>query len=1234
MNRKKQVRFQLFVAGMLVVFGISGAVAQTNLSALFADTTSTTTGSSGSAPTIPNPPQDLRFDVSPTSNTIFLKWTDASSNEDKFYIDRKLTADANYAGTLHWAEVTSNVTNFSDTNTTAGQRYDYRIQACNAQGCSAYASLLNVVIPNACMSLSLTLTDNKNSSYVVGDMVNYAYNCSPEGASATSITIQVVKPDGTATTYVTGNNVGAVVQKMGFSTSNLTAGSYVLRACLNDTSCSAGSTYPVSFTVTAPATSTTPATTSGSCANGSVCSSTSYCSNGQKYYYPNGDITCVAWPTSPGPMTAPAGTSSCSPTDKSCISAGGYGPSTGWCSQGMKFYQKDKDTNPNNDIYCAENTHMAPGATYVEPTPPSGYTSCESTSTTCRTKGDSWAEVNSSFYCMNSQKCNLPSGGGSCVGWNEQCPTGSKFCNSTDQNCVEPGEYKTFAANSTNNSFWCGGGGGMMFWSSTQGYCAPKKAGTTTGTTMGMMTAGDIKEILTKLGAGWGLCRPSDTNCIEPGKTGSSSGWCAWYAPGNYMPSTMMGTGSVRTCPSLDEGTTNVSAKVEPVKPEPAKPTEMIKIDQTVKPEITIDPQKVPMPPSPELVTPVPPEFQMTQSPYQIGFDQCRMMREQNRNSKYEISRFQNTAKKLPSGIQAPQGFTDAVAKAKAGYEDIERTLAAVARGKCSQEVQDSARQKMNALLQVMTALRDQGQVLEVYGRCNDFQKGINDRIKTLNRDAKRIDFAEELSALADLTNRSKDVCKNGDEFGVQDLEFDRGEIEQAINDKYEEAQQDGESSFFQEAISGIRNGIKNGRNKITKNGLENSEKCSSLNDLFTQIDGFLTEASSAYEEDDREAAGSAISKAASLKDIAQGAAKQCGIGIEFHQDGDATNVFQSGDQVDQKVIDRINEIVSKKIEIIFDEFNKQLTTKVAQLTEKMQERVQASLDALAALPKDNKATEDVKKAKTAIIDTIGIAEIAAQKLPSRIAGVLHGVLERAASKNWCGKYADSITSATASFRTRSENNDLTADDIAALDQAVTAAERQNNAECYALGLSKFKDADTSAWYFEYFQKSNAFKGSADGSVEPGRETLRAEALIAIERAAGIEGVDGKTCTLTASAQGVPEWANCAVNVAYEKGIRFNEPLNTRVTRDEVALWVDTLTRGELPVSDDAEFTSRFSDIKSCQAQVSVSKMVGNQIMTGANADGTGKWGCRQPLVRAELAAILARLGNLLELTK
>lgn len=143
--------------------------------------------------------------------------------------------------------------------------YEYRLQACNSAGCSSSnIALVNVpaaitATSNVCTSLAFNLTNNK-TTYTIGESVNYSYKCIPEGTSAASVAIQLVKPGGTAITYDTGSNIGAVLQQMGFSTSNLSNGSYILRACLNDTSCGAGSVYPLPFTIVGGAAATaTPA---------------------------------------------------------------------------------------------------------------------------------------------------------------------------------------------------------------------------------------------------------------------------------------------------------------------------------------------------------------------------------------------------------------------------------------------------------------------------------------------------------------------------------------------------------------------------------------------------------------------------------------------------------------------------------------------------------------------------------------------------------------------------------------------------------------------------------------------------------------------------------------------------------------------------------------------------------------------------------------------------------------
>ncbi|MBI2634925.1 hypothetical protein HYW82_04655, partial [Candidatus Peregrinibacteria bacterium] len=98
----------------------------------------------------------------------------------------------------------------------------------------------------ATCALDIKLNDNK-TTYNKGDSVNYTYSCSPAGTKAASTTVQVVKPDGTATTYNSGTNIDTAT--LGFSTSNLDAGSYTIRVCLNST-CTSG-IASVNFTLAA-----------------------------------------------------------------------------------------------------------------------------------------------------------------------------------------------------------------------------------------------------------------------------------------------------------------------------------------------------------------------------------------------------------------------------------------------------------------------------------------------------------------------------------------------------------------------------------------------------------------------------------------------------------------------------------------------------------------------------------------------------------------------------------------------------------------------------------------------------------------------------------------------------------------------------------------------------------------------------------------------------------------------
>ncbi|GAA5034677.1 hypothetical protein GCM10011506_29300 [Marivirga lumbricoides] len=110
----------------------------------------------------PTAPTNLTSNSS-TSNSIKLKWTDNSNNEDNFLIERSLSSNSNF-GFIH--NTNNNITNFEDTGLEPNTQYYYRIRAKNQSGYSSYSNILSVKteveIPNG--SQNTKIVDNKHSS--------------------------------------------------------------------------------------------------------------------------------------------------------------------------------------------------------------------------------------------------------------------------------------------------------------------------------------------------------------------------------------------------------------------------------------------------------------------------------------------------------------------------------------------------------------------------------------------------------------------------------------------------------------------------------------------------------------------------------------------------------------------------------------------------------------------------------------------------------------------------------------------------------------------------------------------------------------------------------------------------------------------------------------------------------------------------------------------------------------
>lgn len=134
-------------------------------SSAYSNTTNTTTLAGGG--TAPNAPSALAMQ-SRTSSSITLVWTDNSSNEDNFELQRSLSAGAGYS-TI--ATLAANAIAYTDNGLSANTTYYYRVRATNVNGASAYSNELSV--STLANSTTTIIQQNTQQAYIA---VNNLYN--------------------------------------------------------------------------------------------------------------------------------------------------------------------------------------------------------------------------------------------------------------------------------------------------------------------------------------------------------------------------------------------------------------------------------------------------------------------------------------------------------------------------------------------------------------------------------------------------------------------------------------------------------------------------------------------------------------------------------------------------------------------------------------------------------------------------------------------------------------------------------------------------------------------------------------------------------------------------------------------------------------------------------------------------------------------------------------------------
>jgi hypothetical protein len=134
----------------------------------------------------PNAPSSLTA-IAVLPNQVNLSWTDNSTNESGFRIERK--ADAGVFAEI--GIVGSNITSYSNTGLSASTLYTYRVVAYNASGNSAYSNEASATLPaNKTLNLNMLLQGLYNGNGTMRKAQDESGNQFP-GTTADQITVEL-----------------------------------------------------------------------------------------------------------------------------------------------------------------------------------------------------------------------------------------------------------------------------------------------------------------------------------------------------------------------------------------------------------------------------------------------------------------------------------------------------------------------------------------------------------------------------------------------------------------------------------------------------------------------------------------------------------------------------------------------------------------------------------------------------------------------------------------------------------------------------------------------------------------------------------------------------------------------------------------------------------------------------------------------------------------------------------
>lgn len=181
-----------------------------------------------------------------SAGQINLTWVDNSSNETKFYIERKVGVGGAYA---YLATVGADVTTYSDTGLTSSTQYTYRVLAAKVGRGSGYSNERSATTLNVPPTVSLTAPAN---------------GAGFKSPATVNISAAAGDPDGTVAKiefFANGTKLGEdTTNPYGFTWSDVAAGSYSLTAKATDNGGASTTSSAVSINVEVPGPTSRPPT--------------------------------------------------------------------------------------------------------------------------------------------------------------------------------------------------------------------------------------------------------------------------------------------------------------------------------------------------------------------------------------------------------------------------------------------------------------------------------------------------------------------------------------------------------------------------------------------------------------------------------------------------------------------------------------------------------------------------------------------------------------------------------------------------------------------------------------------------------------------------------------------------------------------------------------------------------------------------------------------------------------